>query len=43
MEFSPWHKFQFSSEHIYLRENNKSFGQTDCIKILTEKQGYQSD
>ena len=42
MEFSPWHKFQFSSEHIYLRENNKAFGRTDCIKILTEKQEYQS-
>ena len=41
MEFLPWHKIQFSSEHIYLRENNLHFDQTDCIKFLTEIQGYQ--
>ena len=41
VEFSPWHQFQFSSEHIYLRENNKAFGQTDCIKNLREKQVFE--
>ena len=42
MKFSPWHKFQFLREHIYLRENNQAFDRTHFIKILTEKPGYQS-
>ena len=42
MKFSPWHKFQFSREHIYLRANNQAFDRTHCIKIITEKPGYQS-
>ena len=42
MEFSPWHKIRFSSEHIYLRENNQAFDQTDSIRFSTGIQGYQS-
>ena len=39
MEFSPWHKIRFSSEHIYLRENNQAFDQTDSIRFSTGIQG----
>ena len=42
MEFSPWHKIRFSSEHIYLRENNQAFDQSDSIRFSTGIQGYQS-
>ena len=42
MEFSPWHKIRFSSEHIYLRENNLPFDQTGSIRFSTGIQGYQS-
>ena len=39
MEFSPWHKIWFSSEHIYLRENNQAFDQNDSIRFSTGIQG----
>ena len=40
-DFSPWHKFQFSSEHIYLRENIQDFDITHCIRYSIQKQRYQ--
>ena len=32
MEILPWNKFQFSSEHIYLRENIQDFDLTHCVR-----------
>ena len=38
MEFPPWHKNQFSSEHIW--KNNQAFVQSDSIRFSTGIQGY---
>ena len=34
MEFLPWHKIQFSSEHIYLREKLWTFWPNWLYKIF---------